>query len=39
VNGAGKYDMEPEVFDDSSPVRAGEVIVQPFPRDKRGDYR
>jgi hypothetical protein len=39
VNGAGKYDMQAEVFDDSTPVRSGAVVVQPFPRDKRGDYR
>jgi len=39
VNGAGKYDMQAQVFDDSTPVVSGEINVQPFPRDKRGDYR
>lgn len=39
VNGAGKYDMQPEVYTDQSAVKAGPIVVQPSPRDKRGDYR
>lgn len=39
VNGAGKYDQQPQIFDDNTPVKSGEITVQPFPRDKRGDYR
>ena len=34
TNGSGKFDMQPEVFDDSSRVVSGEVVVQPQPRER-----